>query len=90
MPIHFYKFGELFKRRAMIKKERTPVWAIALGLAVYAQGLSSRRTAVVLARLGVRVSHVAVWYWIQSFSENWSVWNDALPDTRRIMFMALD
>ena len=81
MSIHFYKLGELFKARAVIKKERTPAWAIALGLAVYAQGLSLRRTAVVLAQLGVRVSHVAVWYWIQSFSDNWSVWNDTLPDT---------
>ncbi|HED03436.1 MAG TPA: hypothetical protein ENI60_01560 [Candidatus Fraserbacteria bacterium] len=52
----------------------------SLGLALYAQGLSLRRTALVLAQLGVRVSHVAVWYWIQSFFNNWTMWNDSLPD----------
>ncbi len=80
MPIHFYKLGELFKQRAVIQKERTPAWAIALGLALYAQGLSLRRTALTLAQLGVRVSHVAVWYWIQSFADKWSVWNGPLPE----------
>jgi putative transposase len=80
MPIHFYKLGELFKQRAVIQKERTPAWAIALGLALYAQGLSLRRTALTLAQLGVRVSHVAVWYWIQSFADNWPRWNGPLPE----------
>lgn len=73
MPIHFYKLGQLFKQRAVIQKERTPAWAIALGLALYAQGLT-------LAQLGVRVSHVAVWYWIQSFADNWPLWNGLLPE----------
>ena len=81
MPIHFHKLGQLFKQRAVIKKERTPAWVIALGLALYAQGLSLRRSAVVLAQLGVRVSHVAIWYWIQSFADNWTIWNDSLPET---------
>ncbi len=67
--------------RMVIQKERTPAWAIALCRAVYAQGLSLRRTALVLAQMGVRISHVAVWYRILSFSNNWTMWNDSLPDT---------
>ena len=79
MSIHFLKLGELFKTHAIIRRERTPAWAIALALATYAQGLSLRRTALVLAQLGIRVSHVAIWYWIQHFALKCSPWNGPLP-----------
>lgn len=79
MPIHFLKLGELFKTHALIQKERTPAWAIALALSIYAQGLSLRRTAKVLTQFGVTVSHVAVWYWIQSFAGKFCPWKGPLP-----------
>ena len=80
MTITFHKLGQLFREHGVIQRERTPAWAIALGLAAYAQGLSLRRTALLLAPWGVRVSHVAVWYWIQAFSDNWPVWSGPLPE----------
>ena len=79
MSIHFLKLGELFKAHAFIRKERTPAWAVALGLALYFQGLSLRRSALILAQLGVRVSHVAIWYWIQAFALKCQVWQGTLP-----------
>lgn len=79
MEVHFDKLGKLFKERGLMERERTPAWIIALALAVYTQGLSLRRTALVLRQLGVRISHVSVWYWIQTFANKWSVWQEALP-----------
>ena len=73
MSIHFLKLGELFKAHAFIRKERTPAWAIALGLALYFQGLSLRRSALILAQLDVRVSHVAILFFLQRTKRNWVV-----------------
>lgn len=79
MSIHFLKLDELFKTHAFIQKERTPAWAIALALSVYSQGLSLRRTAKLLANFGIKVSHVAVWCWIQGFAHKFCPWTEALP-----------
>jgi len=80
MTVTFHKLGRLFRQHGVIQRERTPAWAVALGLAAYAQGLSLRRTALLLAQWGVRVSHVGVWYWIQAFAAKWPVWEGPLPD----------
>jgi len=81
MTMTFHKLGRLFREQGVIQRqrERTPTRAIALGLAAYAQGLKKRRTALLLAQWGVRVSHVAM-YWIQAFAAKWPVWDGPLPD----------
>ena len=63
LPVRFHRLGRLFKDRRSIRRERTPVWAIALALVLYHLGLSLRKTALLLEAFGVERSHVAVWYW---------------------------
>lgn len=72
--------GEIFQREAFLQRKRTPSWATALGVALYAQGLSLRRTALLLTQLGIHVTHVAVWYWLQRFAVNCAPWAASLPD----------
>ena len=50
--ISFRKLGLLLKSRGIVTKNRVPLWEIALGLVLYQLGLSLRRTALVLSRLG--------------------------------------
>lgn len=78
--VTFFKMGRLFKQHHVIQREKTQSWAVALGLAAYASGLSFRRTAQLLHGMGVSISHVAVWYWKEKFAVNWRVWVGQLPD----------
>ena len=57
--ISFRKLGLLLKSRGIVTKNRVPLWEIALGLVLNQLGLSFRKTAWVLGRLGKDVSHVA-------------------------------
>lgn len=72
--------GEIFQREAFLQRKRISSWATALGVALYAQGLSLRRTALLLTQLGIHVTHVAAWYWLQRFALNYAPWASSRPD----------
>ncbi len=50
--ISFRVLGLLLKSRGIVTKNRVPLWEIALGLVLHQLGLSLRKTALVLSRLG--------------------------------------
>ncbi|MDY6775054.1 MAG: IS6 family transposase [Halobacteria archaeon] len=51
------------------ERERTDESYVELGLVLYDAGLSLRKTEKVLNWLGVDVSHVAVWEWVNKLGE---------------------
>ncbi len=57
--ISFRVLGLLLKSQGIITKNRVPLWEIALGLVLHQLGLSLRKTAWVLGRLGKDVIRVA-------------------------------
>ena len=77
--ISFRVLGLLLKSRGIVTKNRVPLWEIALGLVLYQLGLSFRRTALVLSRLGKDVSHVAVWYWNRKAGMGFKPYSGPLP-----------
>lgn len=50
-----------------------------MGLVLYQLGLSLRRTALVLSRLGKGVSHMAVWYWNRKACMSFKLYHGPLP-----------
>lgn len=50
-------------------RNRVPAEVKALASYLYAQGLSLRKLRDLLQDLGVRVSHVAIWKWVQRIGE---------------------
>ncbi len=77
--ISFRVLGLLLKSRGIVTKNRVLLWEIALGLVLYQLGLSLRRTALVLSRLGENVSHVAVWYWNRKVGVGFKPYSRPLP-----------
>ena len=82
MPIRIRKLGRLFKY-SILKRERTPTWAIALALLLYPAGVSLRRIAAYLALHGVVRAHTTIWWWLQRAGEGLRPWEGPLP--RRIV-----
>jgi len=51
---------------SFVKRERTPGWAIQVGIRCYLAGMSTRDASQHLEELGVDRSHVAVHNWVQN------------------------
>ncbi len=54
----------------LVKRERKPKEAVLFGILIYFKGLSTRDVSDLFTLCRVRVSHVAVWKWIQKFGSN--------------------
>ena len=62
------KLKELIEGVNLFERERTPMEIRILGIAMYIQTSSTRRTAKILSEVHL-VSHTAVWKWIKKFEE---------------------
>ena len=50
---------------SFVERERTPSWAIQVGIRCHLAGMSTRDASKYLEKLGVHRSHVAVHNWVQ-------------------------
>jgi putative transposase len=66
------KLKELIGGLSLFKRERVPTEIRILGIAIYVQTSSTRRTAKILSEVHP-VSHTAVWKWIKKFEEKLSI-----------------
>ena len=48
-PVRILRLGQLFRRAHLLKRERTPAWAVALAAVLYPMGLSLRKISAYLA-----------------------------------------
>jgi len=49
---------------SFVERERTPEWAIQVGIRCHLAGMSFRYTSTFLEELGVQRSHVAIHDWV--------------------------
>lgn len=54
----------------LVQRERKPKEAVLFGILIYLKGLSTRDISDLFTVCGVRVSHVAVWKWVQKFGSS--------------------
>ena len=66
------KLKELIEGLNLFERERVPTEIRILGIAIYVQTSSTRRTAKILSEVHP-VSHTAVWKWIKKFEEKLSI-----------------
>jgi putative transposase len=59
---------ELLENSELFERERTPTELRLLGVAIYVQTLSVRKTAKILSEIHP-VSHTAVWKWVKKLEE---------------------
>jgi len=78
MSIRILKLGQLFKRAHLLKRERTPAWAVALASVLYPMGLSLRKISLYLTLHGVERAHTAIWYWLSKLADK-SAWQGEMP-----------
>lgn len=58
MSIHLCQLGEIFQEEAIMDQERTPSWAVAVGLMLYPQSASFRIT-LTQAQLSISITQRA-------------------------------
>lgn len=54
----------------LVQRERTPKEAVLFGILIYLKGLSTRDISDLFTLCSIRISHVAVWKWIQRFGSS--------------------
>ncbi len=67
------KVLDLFEEKGivqLVQRERKPKEVALFGILIYFKGLSTRDVSDLFTLCRVRVSHVAVWKWIQKFGSN--------------------
>jgi len=69
--VSFPKMGRQWNHRDFVQCEKRQSWAVAITLV--ASGLYFRKTAQLLHRPGVSISHVIAWHWKEKFGHNWPV-----------------
>jgi transposase-like protein len=77
-PVRILRLGQLFQRARLLKRERTPAWAIALAAVLYPMGLSLRKISRYLALHRVERAHTAIWYWPQKLGDK-ALWTGKMP-----------
>jgi len=78
-PVRIRRLGQLFWHAHLLKRERTPAWAVALAAVLYLLGLSLRKISHYLALHGVERAHTAIWYWLQKLGDK-SLWIGEMPE----------
>jgi putative transposase len=65
-----FNIFNIFEEKGIVQRDRKPKEAVLFGILIYLKGLSTRNVSDLFTLCGVRVSHVAVWKWVQKFGSN--------------------